>query len=159
MAEIITDTDLPAAVVSAVDAAELALMIAGANARASRVAPCLASTDPAPTDDQVAEAKLILVGAIKRWTQAGAGAFQSQTAGPFAVAVDTRQRGGYNLWPSEITQLQELCGKRERAAFQIDTAPSRAAVHAEACALVFGALYCDCGADIAGVPLYDGCDG
>lgn len=155
MAEIITSEDLPASVVSAADEAELALMIAGANARASRVAPCLASTDPVPTADQIAEAKLILVGAVKRWAQAGSGAYQSQTAGPFAVAVDTRQRGGYNLWPSEITQLQELCGKRERAAFQIDMAPSLLARHAETCALVFGALYCDCGADLAGVPLWD----
>lgn len=156
MAEIITAEDLPAAVVSTVDPAELALMIAGANARASRVAPCLASTSPAPSDDQIAEAKLILVGAIKRWAEAGSGAKASQTAGPFAMTVDTRQRGGYNLWPTEITQLQEICGKRERAAFQIDTAPS-GTMHSEACALVFGAMYCDCGVDIAGVPLY-GCD-
>lgn len=147
MAEIITSDDLPAAIVSATDAAELALMIAGANARASRVAPCLASTDPVPSADQLAEAKLILVGAVKRWTQAGSGAYSSQTAGPFAVAVDTRQRGGYNLWPSEITQLQEICGTKDRAAFHIDTVPSGWA-HSATCALVFGALYCDCGADL-----------
>ncbi|MGW5316725.1 hypothetical protein [Nocardia thailandica] len=154
MAEIITSTDLPASVVSSVDAAELALMIAGANARASRVAPCLASASPPPSADQLAEAKLILVGALKRWAEAGSGAKASQTAGPFAMTVDTRQRGGYNLWPSEITQLQEICGKRERSAFQLDTAPTGLSMHAEACALVFGAAYCDCGADIAGVPLW-----
>lgn len=110
MAEIIKTTDLPQDVVSSVEAAVLAAMVAGANARASRVAPCLASTDPVPTADQLAEAKLVLLGAIKRWSDAGSGAFQQQTAGPFSVAMDTRQRTGYNLWPSEIAQLQDICG-------------------------------------------------
>lgn len=121
MAEIITVSDLPAALqsVELIDT-----MVAGANAKASRVAPCLTSTDPLPTGDQFAEAQLVLIGAVKRWTEAGAGSFQQQTAGPFGVTVDTRQRTGFNLWPSEIEQLQDICsaGLSDRA-FQIDTAP------------------------------------
>lgn len=154
MAEIIQVTDLPAAVQQAelVDA-----MVAGANARASRVAPCLAATDPAPTADQLAEAKLILLGAVQRWTEAGAGAFQQQTAGPYSVTTDTRQRSGFNLWPSEIEALQALCRTSgPAAAFSVDTAPGCGSIHSPICALNFGALYCSCGADLTGTgPLYE----
>lgn len=154
MAEIIQVADLPAALQSA----ELVeAMVAGANARASRVAPCLGATDPPPTADQLAEAKLILLGAVKRWAEAGAGAFQQQTAGPYSVTVDTRQRTGFNLWPSEIEALQELCSTAGPAsAFAIDTAPGCAIQHSPICSLMFGAAYCSCGADLtlAG-PLYE----
>lgn len=151
MAEIINVSDLPESLqgVELVDA-----MVDGANAKASRVAPCLASTDPPPTADQLAEAKLILLGAVKRWAEAGAGSFVQQTAGPFSVATDTRQRTGFNLWPSEIESLQALCRDGKGGAFAIDTAPGCATWHAETCSLTFGALYCSCGADIAGQPLY-----
>jgi hypothetical protein len=155
---IIVKTDLPTAIQSA---EMIDLMVAGANARAARVAPCLTWTgtpaeQPAPTADQLAEAKLVLVGAVKRWAEAGAGAFQSQTAGPFGVTVDTRQRTGYNLWPSEIQELQAICstGSVGREAFSVDTVPV-ATIHAAACSLNFGATYCDCGADIAGFPLFE----
>jgi hypothetical protein len=153
VADIIEVSDLPAGVQSA----ELvAAMVAGANAKASRVAPCLASVDPVPTADQLAEAKLILLGAVKRWAEAGSGAFQQQTAGPFSVSTDTRQRSGFNLWPSEIEGLQELCRTGTSSAFTLDTAPSGGSVHSLVCALNFGALYCSCGADLtlAG-PLYE----
>lgn len=154
MAVIIAKTDLPTAIQSAemIDA-----MVAGANARATRVAPCLATTDPAPTADQLAEAKLVLIGAVKRWAEAGSGALQSQTAGPFGMTVDTRQRGGYNLWPSEIQELQAICssGPVGRQAFSIDTAPSLGSAHLPWCNLAFGATYCSCGADIAGEPIYE----
>lgn len=151
---IIETADLPAALQSneMVD-----LMVAGANARAARVAPCLVATDPAPSADQLAEAKLVLVGAVKRWVDAGAGALQSQTIGPYGMTVDNRQRSGYNLWPSEITDLQAICsaGAAGREAFSVDTAGAYGTVHSESCALAFGALYCDCGADIAGFPLFE----
>jgi hypothetical protein len=114
--DIIQVTDLPTAVQSAEMVDD---MVAGANAKASRVAPCLTwdgseTGKPAPTADQLAEAKLVLLGAVKRWAEAGAGAFQSQTAGPFGVTVDTRQRSGFNLWPSEIEDLQDICGSSAR---------------------------------------------
>jgi len=153
VAEIIKVTDLPTALqsVELVDA-----MVAGANAKASRVAPCLASTDPTPSADQLAEAKLILLGAVKRWAETGAGSWQQQTAGPFSVTTDTRQRSGFNLWPSEIEALQALCRSSTPAgAFSVDTAPGCATEHSLLCALNFGALYCSCGADIAGHPLYE----
>lgn len=153
MAEIIRVEDLPADLRSKDLVAE---MVAGANAKASRVAPCLDSTDPPPTAGQLAEAKLVLLGAVKRWVEAGAGAFQQQTAGPFSVSTDTRQRSGYNLWPSEIASLQELCKSAPAAAFSVDTAPGCAVNHSPICSLVFGAAYCSCGADLTGAgPLYE----
>lgn len=150
MATIIEITDLPYETqsVEMIDA-----MVAGANAKASRVAPCLTET---PTVDQLAEAKLVLLGAVKRWAEAGAGAFQSQTAGAFSVSMDTRQRTGFNLWPSEITDLQAICstGPTGRQAFSIDTAPSSSSAHLPWCSVNFGST-CSCGADIAGEPIYE----
>jgi hypothetical protein len=127
VATIITATDLPVAIRSH----ELVnAMVSGANAKASRVAPCLTwdgtvAGEPAPTADQLAEAKLVLIGAVKRWAEAGAGAFQQQTAGPFGVTVDTRQRTGFNLWPSEIAELQEICkgDDADTDAYAVDTVP------------------------------------
>src|SRR5688572_16932858 len=135
-------------------------MVAGANAKASRVAPCLASTDPAPSDDQLAEAKLVLVGAVRRWAETGSGAYQAQQAGPFGVTVDTRQRTGFNLWPSEIEDLQEICSSGTTAssgAFSI-TPSGSCSSHMPWCSLTFGALYCSCGADLTDYqyPLYEG---
>jgi len=148
--QIIQVSDLP----ESMQSAELIeVMVAGANAKALRVAPCLAS---APTEDQIAEAKLILIGAVKRWVEAGAGAFTQQTAGPYSVTTDTRQRSGFNLWPSEIEALQALCrDSTPPGAFSVDTAPGRAATHSPLCALMFGAAHCSCGADIAGTALYE----
>ena len=103
---IIAVTDLPAALQSE---ELIGAMVAGANARAARVAPCLVDVVTPPSADQLAEAKLVLIGAVKRWCEAGAGALQSQNAGPFGMTVDTRQRTGFNLWPSEITDLQAIC--------------------------------------------------
>ena len=151
MVEIITVADLPASVQSA----ELVdVMVDGANAKAARIAPCLASTDPAPNADQLAEARLILIGAVKRWADAGSGAVQQQTAGPFSQTLDTRQRPGYNMWPSEIEQLQALCATEKAGAFSIDTAPSNSA-HLAWCSLNLGAVYCSCGVDIAGYPIFE----
>ncbi len=135
MVEIITADDLPAAIQSheLVDT-----MVDAANARASRVAPCLTWTgtpaeEPVPSADKLAEAKLVLIGAVMRWAEAGSGALQQQTAGPFGVTVDTRQRTGFNLWPSEIEDLQDICrepgsGGTGRA-FEVDTLPADAGVY------------------------------
>ena len=132
-----------------------ATWIDGANARASRVAPCLAATDPSPTQDQIAEAKLVLVGAVTRWATAGAGALQSQTAGPFGVTLDTRQRGGFNLWPSEITQLQDICRSgSEGQAYSVDTVQA-GGFHSPICSVYFGSTNCSCGASIAGAPIFE----
>lgn len=150
MATIIEPGDLPADVASN---AMAAIWVDGANARASRVAPCLASTDPAPTDDQVAEAKLVLIGAVTRWSQAGSGAFQQKTVGPTSITVDTRQRGGFNLWPSEISQLQDICKNGPSKAFSVDTVPC-GGYHSPICSVYFGGV-CSCGADLSGQPIYE----
>lgn len=135
MAIIITVEDLP----DSLQSAELIdVMVDGANAKATRVAPCLGwdgltEDEPAPTTDQLAEAKLVLIGAVKRWAETGAGAYQQQTAGPFGVTLDTRQRTGFNLWPSEIEGLQEICAAAGSGgggrAFEIDTMPADAGVY------------------------------
>lgn len=128
MAEIITVTDLPAVLQSneMVD-----LWVDGANAKASRVAPCLVDEATPPGADALSEAKLVLVGAVRRWAEAGSGAVTQQTAGPFSQSTDTRQRTGYNLWPSEITELQQLCLSDDNAsgAFEIDTLPASSGVY------------------------------
>jgi hypothetical protein len=156
---LITVSDLPASL----QTAELVqTMVDGANAKASRVAPCLTWTgtpveQPAPSADQLSEARLVLIGAISRWAQDGSGALQQQQAGPFGMTVDTRQRTGYNLWPSEITDLQAICktaGAEGRQAFSIDTAPA-CSDHLPWCSLMMGATYCSCGVDIAGEPIYE----
>jgi hypothetical protein len=161
VAEIITVADLPAAMQTGelVDA-----MVAGANAKASRVAPCLTWADedvdhPAPTADQLAEAKLVLIGAVKRWFETSSGALSSQTAGPYNVTLDTRQRTGFNLWPSEIEGLQDICSSGSTgssSAFSI-TPSSSCSAHMPWCSVAFGA-YCSCGADLTDYeyPLYEG---
>jgi hypothetical protein len=143
-------------------------MLAGANAKASRVAPCLTwdgtdTTKPAPTADQLAEARLVLIGAVRRWVEAGSGALQQETAGPFSISLDTRQKSsGYNLWPSEIEQLQAICANgttNSSGAFSILPTAGTNTLHAPWCAINFGANYCSCGADIAGYPIYEVADG
>ena len=157
MTQIVTVTDIPQKVQDSTEIALLAAMVDGANAKASRIAPCLADATSPPSDEQMSEARLVLIGAITRWTEAGSGALQTQSAGPFAQSIDTRQRTGYNLWPSEIEQLQAICRgeSTQRRVFSVDTAPAESA-HLPWCSLAFGALYCSCGVDIAGYPIYEG---
>lgn len=158
--DIISVIDLPAAMRSAEMIED---MVAGANSKALRVAPCLGwtgtpTTEPAPSAGQLAEARLILLGALKRWVEAGAGSFQQQSAGPFSVTTDTRQRTGYAFWPSEITGLQAICSAGQsagRQAFSIDTAPASSSAHLPWCDLNMGGTTCSCGADIAGEPIYE----
>ncbi|OYO07889.1 hypothetical protein CGZ94_20690 [Enemella evansiae] len=121
---ILTTEDLPAATQTH-EPQTLHTWVAGANARALRLAPCLADADA----DTVAEAKLILIGAVQRWSQAGAGSYSQtqQTAGPFVLdqTYDTRQRTGFTFWPSEVAQLQGLCRSQDHGkAFSVDTLPT-----------------------------------
>lgn len=163
MAEIIKVGDLP----TSLRGTELVrTMVAGANAKASRVAPCLTWNDedvdhPAPSANQLAEAKLVLLGAIARWVEAGSGALSAQTAGPFGVTIDTRQKSsGYNLWPSEIEGLQDICSAgtdSSSGAFSIRPSGGCSS-HMPWCSYVLGALYCSCGADLTNYeyPLFEG---
>lgn len=157
MADIITKGDLPVALQSA---ESIDLMLAGLNARAARLAPCLVPVPPAVVDpDKLDEAKLILLGVIKRWVEAGSGAIVQQQAGPFGMTTDTRQRGGWKLWPQDITDLQDLCKEisgAEGKAFVVSLGPDCSTVHQPWCSLMLGAAYCSCGTDLAGYPLYEG---
>ena len=150
--ELITPADV-ASFTGSLEPSTVDTMIAGANARAARVAPCLLEEGHEAAQ---AEAKLILLGAIKRWAEAGSGAIAQTSAGPFQLATDTRQRTGYNLWPSEITALQELCSTADSDAYSVDTVPGGTSIqHADTCSFVFGAAYCSCGAVLTqGWPLW-----
>jgi hypothetical protein len=133
-------------------------MIDDATAIALLAAPCLAA-DPSTLDPtQVAAVRAVLRGAVLRWNDAGTGAISAQAVGPFSQTLDTRQTRKSMFWPSEIVQLQDICGgAKSGGAFSIDTGPAGAVVqHADICALRFGAEYCSCGAVLtAGLPLYE----
>lgn len=140
-----------------IDDVKASEMIADATYTAALVAPCL---DPANvsnlTEIQVGAVRAILRGAILRWNESGTGAMTQQTAGPFSATTDTRQERRGMFWPSEIEQLQKICaGTAKGGAFQIDTVGSLSVVHSEICSINFGALYCSCGAVLAGAPLYE----
>lgn len=131
-------------------------MIADAEAMAVLAAPCLDDPDVNLTENQESAVKAVLRGAILRWQEAGTGALQSQQVGPFGQTFDTRQQRRGMFWPSEIEQLQSICGSDDKKAFTVDTVPATIIVHAEICALVFGAEYCSCGAWLTmGLPLYE----
>jgi hypothetical protein len=128
-------------------------MIDDALALAAVVAPCIL-TD---TFAHEAAAKAILRGAILRWHEAGTGAIQSQTTGPFSMTVDTKQVRRGMFWPSEIDDLRRLCTGDTSGAYAIDTLTTMTGiVHADTCALNFGATYCSCGAVLTqNLPLYE----
>ena len=80
-------------------------------------------------------------------------ASQQVAAGPFSSSYTySNPMGNLYLTKDDRKRL----GIGAEAAFSVDTAPPLCAIHSETCSLVFGALYCSCGADIAGVPLYGG---
>lgn len=89
-----------------IDATKAQAMIDDALAMAATWAPCILES----TFTKEAAAKAILRGAILRWNEAGTGALQQQSVGPFGMQVDTRQQRRGMFWPSEIQQLQALCG-------------------------------------------------
>lgn len=93
-----------------------------AMASAPWVAPCIVSGDFAYPK----QAKSIIRGAILRWADAGTGAVTQQSAGSFQQTIDNRTERKRMFWPSEITDLQRLCGRaRSGRAFTIDTTPPR----------------------------------
>lgn len=131
-----------------------AAMIADATAMAVRAAPCLADDGFAHPD----AARAVLRAAILRWHEAGVGALSSETIGPYSYQTDTRQTRRGMFWPSEITQLQDLCRTGETpGAYAVDTAPTATGgQHADICAVNFGASYCSCGAVLTGyLPLWE----
>ena len=98
--------DIPASVARKADAVLLQKWIDGLNGQIARVAPCILTGNA----DIQAEAQLILLGAITRWSTAGTGMLQSGQAGQFGFSIDTRQGSfGYTLTPSEENRLLALC--------------------------------------------------
>lgn len=103
-------------------------MIDDALARAARVAPCI--RDTTLSDDNSRAARAVIRDAILRKNEAGSGAAQSHTAGPFGVTLDTRQPHRVLFWPSEEDELRSICrdhaGIAQGGAFVVDTTPSTA---------------------------------
>lgn len=133
-----------------IDEEKAEAMIADAVAQAVLVAPCL-SVEGDLDANQTAAVLAVLRAAILRWNEAGTGALQQQTVGPFGQMMDTRQQRRSLFWPTEIGQLQAICQAvigDDSGIFSIDTAPSCSIVHAEVCAINFGAEYCSCGASL-----------
>lgn len=156
MGTFLDSTDLPAGTGSNVGLTP-DQMIEDAEALALLAAPCLGDValDPPLSAGQVAAVKAVLRGAIMRWSDAGSGAKQSVATGPFSETIDTTVTRRGMFWPSEITSLQGICANGEKGkAFSVDTV-GYCGVHADICALNFGATYCSCGADIAGFPLWE----
>ena len=162
MGQFIAEADL--APFATIDVAKAAAMIEDAEAQAILVAPCLPGLLTAPVDEtteaealrlaKLSASKSILRAAILRWDEAGTGAVQTQVTGPFSQTTQYQARRGM-FWPSEIEQLQGICKDPESGkAYSVDTV-AMAAIHAPWCALMLGATYCSCGADIAGYPIYE----
>jgi hypothetical protein len=140
-----------------IDTAKADAMIADAEAMATVAAPCIA--EGTFTAAKKAVVKAILRAAILRWNESGAGAKTSRTALGYSETIDTTNPRKGLFWPSEIEQLQALCktADDERSAFNVDTVPAAGPiVHADICAINFGATYCSCGAILTqGLPLYE----
>lgn len=103
------------------DEAKAEAMIADAIALAVRIAPCLAEEG----FEHVGAAKAIMRGAVLRWLDSGSGTQPALIAGPFGVTPQAQPRRSL-FYPSEIAQLQELCGGGRGQAFTIDTTPPSA---------------------------------
>lgn len=138
-----------------IDEVKAQAMVDTALARAARVAPCI--RDDSLSADNAEAAKGVIRDAVLRWHEAGNGAVRQQTAGPFSQSVDTRSPRRGLFWPSEVDELQAICrdhsGAAPAGAYSVDTV-GVGPVHADSCAINFGADYCDCGADIAGFPIF-----
>lgn len=118
MVTLVVDDLLPFA--PEIDPDKAAVMIEDALALAVAAAPCI--TDP--EFEHAGAAKAIIRGAILRWNDAGSGAVTQLSAGSFQQTIDNRSERKRMFWPSEITDLQRLCGdRRVGGAFTIDTTP------------------------------------
>lgn len=157
---ILTPADL--APFADIDPAKAEAMIEDAEAMAALAAPCITHEgflDPS----RKAAVKAVLRGAVLRWHEAGAGAVTQQGAGPFQQTIDTRQVRKGMFWPSELSQLRDLCaayrGAEPDVAFSIDTAPRRGlSGHLPWCDIFMGGSTCSCGASLTRgeYPLWEG---
>lgn len=150
---------------ASIEAAKAAAMIADAESQAILTAPCITGLSTAPEGETpeaaaLRQAKLdavksILRAALLRWEEAGSGVIQTEVTGPFSKTSQYQGRRAM-FWPSEITDLQGICKDPAAGkAFNIDTVGADTE-HLPWCNLHFGATYCSCGVDIAGVPIFEG---
>jgi len=159
-----------------IDAAKADAMIADAESMAILAAPCLPGLATAPDGEtpeagalrlaKLAAVKAILRGAILRWEDAGSGATQTnqEQIGPFGAQTAFTPARKSMFWPSEIEQLQGICSSGEKgSAYTLDTAPGSTSatsdLHTPWCSYRFGALYCSCGVDLAGYPMFEVLEG
>lgn len=100
--------------------------------------------------------KIIVCKMVKRAMQAGdegagVGSLQ-QTAGPFSQSTTfSNPMGDLYLTKAE----RKMLGAGGTAAFSIDTRAGLCGTHLPWCSSMFGALYCSCGVDIAGYPIFE----
>lgn len=102
-----------------IDPSKAEEMIVDAEALAVLAAPCLGSADGL-TDAQKAAVKAVLRGSILRWIDAGSGVRQSVQTGPFGETIDTTQQRRGMFWPSEIVNLQGICGNTQGGVYSLD---------------------------------------
>ncbi|AID58826.1 head-to-tail adaptor [Mycobacterium phage Gaia] len=100
------------------DEAKGEAMVADALALAARIAPCILEDDFA----YEAAAKAVLRGAVLRWVDQGSSTQPALQAGIFSMTPQNQPRKAM-FYPSEITELQALCGGGRGRAFMIDTTP------------------------------------
>lgn len=148
-----------------IDEVRLSAFITAANAQATVAAPGIAAPEFLANEAAMESLRHVLRGAILRWDDLANGNSAATThqrsAGPLqeSVTTDTRQPGGFNLWPSEVSRIRGLVtvGGVSRA-FTINTTPSYAAsAHSLACDTRFGVPFCSCGLNLTAYrfPLYD----
>ncbi|WP_396909502.1 hypothetical protein [Mycolicibacterium sp.] len=99
-----------------IDEAKAEAMIADALALAARVAPCIESDD----FEYPGAAKAVLRSAVLRWHDQGTGAGPALVAGPFQMTPQSQVRRNL-FFPSEIAELQALCGGGKGKAFVVNT--------------------------------------
>lgn len=128
--------------------AQAEILIKDGLALARKAAPCI--DDP---EFRFADAAAAIIrGAILRWAESGAGGLTQKqtTAGPFSqnFSFDNRQSRRSLFFPSEITELQDLCkASNTDGAFGIDTIvarSSRCARDYEGCPYLMGSINSPC---------------
>lgn len=149
-----------------IDEVRLSAFITAANAQATVAAPGIAAPEFLANEAAMESLRHVLRGAILRWDDLANGNSAATThqrsAGPLqeSVTTDSRQPGGFNLWPSEVSRIRDLVtdGGVSRA-FTVNTSPSAGfPVHRPWCDVNFNSPYCSCGAVLTNLmyPIYEG---
>lgn len=111
------------------------------------------AADPQELDPAVP--RMIVCAMVKRAMLAGTdqavAASIQQTAGPYSQSTTfANPTGDLYLTSGERRMLKGS----PQAAYTVSMSAAPLAVHAVWCSLTFGALYCSCGADLAGRPIF-----